>query len=129
MIIFTPRRLDYQTKHLQDELYVVMRGSGTLLIQDQSHAFREGDVLFVPASTEHRFVDFTDDLITWAIFWRPPGANRGQHLAGVSKILLSQLIVSCDSEGVAEKQGSRRTTFCCSPPSIKNPLAEHGDSA
>lgn len=57
------------------------------------------------------------------------GANRGQHLAGVSKILLSQLIVSCDSEGVAEKQGSRRTTFCCSPPSIKNPLAEHGDSA
>jgi mannose-6-phosphate isomerase-like protein (cupin superfamily) len=75
VIIFTPRGHDYQTKHSQDELYVVMRGSGTLLIQDRPHAFGEGDVLFVPASTEHRFVDFTDDLITWAIFWGPPGGE------------------------------------------------------
>jgi mannose-6-phosphate isomerase-like protein (cupin superfamily) len=75
VIIFTPRGHDYQTKHSQDELYVVMRGSGTLLIRDRPHAFGEGDVLFVPASTEHRFVDFTDDLITWAIFWGPPGGE------------------------------------------------------
>jgi mannose-6-phosphate isomerase-like protein (cupin superfamily) len=75
VIIFTPRGHDYQTEHSQDELYVVMRGSGILLIEDRPNSFGEGDVLFVPANTEHRFVDFTDDLITWAIFWGPPGGE------------------------------------------------------
>jgi mannose-6-phosphate isomerase-like protein (cupin superfamily) len=75
VIIFTPRGHDYQTEHSQDELYVVMRGSGILLIEDRPNSFAEGDVLFVPANTEHRFIDFTDDLITWAIFWGPPGGE------------------------------------------------------
>jgi mannose-6-phosphate isomerase-like protein (cupin superfamily) len=76
VLIFTPRGRDYQTKHAQDELYIVMKGSGTLMIADKPHAFHEGDVLFVPAETQHRFIDFTDDLITWAIFWGPAGGER-----------------------------------------------------
>jgi mannose-6-phosphate isomerase-like protein (cupin superfamily) len=69
VIVFAPRGRDYQTKHAQDELYIVVKGSGTLMIADKPHAFGEGDVLFVPAEVQHRFVDFTDDLTTWAIFW------------------------------------------------------------
>jgi mannose-6-phosphate isomerase-like protein (cupin superfamily) len=76
VIVFTPRGRDYQTKHSQDELYVVMKGSGTLMIADVPHAFGGGDVLFVPAETQHRFVEFTDDLVTWAIFWGPKGGER-----------------------------------------------------
>ena len=75
VIVFTPRGRDYQTSHSQDELYVVMKGSGTLMIGDVPHAFGAGDVLFVPAETQHRFVDFTDDLTTWAIFWGPKGGE------------------------------------------------------
>jgi len=75
LIIFTPRGRDYQTKHSQDELYIVIKGSGTLMIADVPHTFGEGDVLFVPAETHHRFVDFTDDLTTWAIFWGPAGGE------------------------------------------------------
>jgi mannose-6-phosphate isomerase-like protein (cupin superfamily) len=75
VIVFTPRAHDYQTKHSQDELYVVIEGSGTLVIADKPHRFGKGDVLFVPAKTQHRFVDFTDDLITWAIFWGPEGGE------------------------------------------------------
>jgi mannose-6-phosphate isomerase-like protein (cupin superfamily) len=75
VIVFTPRGHDYQTKHSQDELYVVIKGSGTLLVEDRSYTFGEGDVLFVPAEKQHHFVDFTDDLTTWAIFW---GAERGE---------------------------------------------------
>jgi mannose-6-phosphate isomerase-like protein (cupin superfamily) len=75
VIIFTPRCHDYQTKHSQDELYIVIKGSGTLMIEGTPHMFCEGDVLFVPAEKQHRFVDFTDDLITWAIFWGPKGGE------------------------------------------------------
>jgi mannose-6-phosphate isomerase-like protein (cupin superfamily) len=75
VVVFTPRGRDYQTKHSQDELYVVIKGSGTLVIADTPHTFHEGDVLFVPAETQHRFVEFTQDLITWAIFWGPKGGE------------------------------------------------------
>lgn len=75
VIVFTPRGHDYQTKHSQDELYVVIKGSGTLTIEESHHPFCEGDVLFVPAEKEHRFIDFTDNLTTWAIFWGPDGGE------------------------------------------------------
>jgi mannose-6-phosphate isomerase-like protein (cupin superfamily) len=75
VLVFAPRGRDYQTKHSQDEIYIVMKGSGTLMVADRPHKFCEGDVLFVPAETQHRFVDFTDNLITWAIFWGPKGGE------------------------------------------------------
>lgn len=68
-VLFTPRGKDYQTTHAQDEIYVVVKGSGTILIEEQSHSFVAGDVLFVAAGAMHRFTEFTDDLVTWAIFW------------------------------------------------------------
>jgi len=75
VLVFTPRGRDYQTSHAQDELYIIMKGSGTLVIEDAPFAFAEGDALFVPAGKHHRFADFTPDLITWAIFWGPPGGE------------------------------------------------------
>lgn len=71
VILFTPRGKDYQTSHAQDEIYVVMKGSGILDIAGKPHPFIAGDVLFVAAGTLHRFTEFTDDLVTWAIFWGP----------------------------------------------------------
>jgi mannose-6-phosphate isomerase-like protein (cupin superfamily) len=68
VLVLTPRGKDYQTNHEQDELYVVTKGSGTLVIADEPHVFREGDVLFAKAEPQHHFVEFTDDLVTWAIF-------------------------------------------------------------
>jgi mannose-6-phosphate isomerase-like protein (cupin superfamily) len=76
VIVFAPRGRDYQTSHEQDELYIVMKGSGSLLIEDTPVPFTQGDVLFVPARRQHRFVDFSQDLVTWAIFWGPPGGER-----------------------------------------------------
>ena len=46
----------------KDEVYVVMSGAGQFICGDARHAFAAGDVLFVPAGVEHRFVDFTDDF-------------------------------------------------------------------
>eukprot|EP01037_Dinobryon_pediforme_P016266 gene16266-16445_t len=63
--IYRPAYADHQTPHLQDELYVVISGSGFFVNNGERAAFQQGDVLFVPAGTDHRFENFTDDFLTW----------------------------------------------------------------
>jgi mannose-6-phosphate isomerase-like protein (cupin superfamily) len=77
--LFTPRGSDYQTSHTQDELYVVLKGSGALVIKDATHEFSAGDALFVAAGARHRFEHFTPDLVTWAIFWGRWAAKRAER--------------------------------------------------
>lgn len=69
LVFFAPRGVDHQTHHDDDEFYFVVRGSGKILIGDNTFGFDAGDVFFVPAKVEHRFVEFTNDFATWAIFF------------------------------------------------------------
>jgi mannose-6-phosphate isomerase-like protein (cupin superfamily) len=73
--VYAPRGTDPQTPHTRDELYVVVSGSGELVNGPERHEFGRGDVLFVPASVEHRFEDFTDDLVVWVVFYGPEGGE------------------------------------------------------
>ena len=75
LLLFTPRGKDYQTCHNKDELYVIFKGTGELVIEKERLSFNPGDVLFVPAGKEHHFENFSDDLITWAVFWGPKGGE------------------------------------------------------
>lgn len=73
--IYAPREIDPQTPHTRDEIYVVVQGSGQFVNGPSRHSFGAGDLLFVPAGVDHRFVDFTDDLIVWVIFYGPEGGE------------------------------------------------------
>jgi len=73
--VYAPRGADPQQPHTRDEVYTVMRGSGKFINGDTSHDFGPGDVLFAPAGIEHRFVDFTDDLAVWVLFYGPEGGE------------------------------------------------------
>jgi mannose-6-phosphate isomerase-like protein (cupin superfamily) len=73
--LYAPRGADPQQPHGQDEVYVVMRGSGQFMCGGTERAFAEGDVLFVPAGREHRFIDFTDDFQAWVVFYGPEGGE------------------------------------------------------
>ena len=73
--IYAPRVKDPQTPHTRDELYVVVSGSGKFVNGPERRPFGPGDVLFVPAGVEHRFVDFTDDLVVWVVFYGPEGGE------------------------------------------------------
>jgi mannose-6-phosphate isomerase-like protein (cupin superfamily) len=77
--IYAPRFKDTQKPHTRDELYVVMRGSGTFYNGGPRSPFRPGDVLFVPSGVEHRFENFTDDLVVWVIFYGPEGGEAGLY--------------------------------------------------
>jgi len=73
--IYAPRGVDPQQPHTRDEAYVVVKGSGEFINGESRHPFGAGDFLFVPATVEHRFVNFTDDLIVWVIFYGPEGGE------------------------------------------------------
>lgn len=75
--MYQPDKIDHQQPHERDEVYVIAAGSGTFLYKNQAIAFEKGDLLFVPASVEHRFVDFTDDFATWVLFYGPVGGEKG----------------------------------------------------
>ena len=70
---FSPQKLDTQSTHEQDELYVIARGHGRLNRNSEIIECKAGDVLFVPAGMEHRFENFSDDFATWVIFYGPGG--------------------------------------------------------
>lgn len=74
--LYAPRGHDPQQPHKQDELYVVVAGSGEFINGDERHPFGPGDVLFVPAGVEHRFENFSADFQTWVIFYGPEGGEQ-----------------------------------------------------
>jgi mannose-6-phosphate isomerase-like protein (cupin superfamily) len=73
--LYAPRQHDPQSPHTRDEVYAVVQGSGLFRDGRERHRFGVGDVLFVPAGVEHRFEEFTDDLVVWVFFYGPEGGE------------------------------------------------------
>ena len=73
--IYAPRGTDPQKPHTRDEVYVVMSGQGEFRNGTERERFAPGDVLFVPAFSEHRFENFSDDLVVWVLFYGPEGGE------------------------------------------------------
>ena len=74
--LYAPRGTDPQTPHSRDEIYVVASGKGRFRREADEVSFAPGDVLFVAAGKEHRFVDFSDDFATWVFFYGPEGGEE-----------------------------------------------------
>jgi mannose-6-phosphate isomerase-like protein (cupin superfamily) len=73
---------DLQSPHTEDEIYVVTRGRATLRTPGSTAQLGPGDVAFVPAGEEHRFVDIVEDFAVLVVFGpaeysRAPG-GRGE---------------------------------------------------
>jgi len=62
---------DGQHPHASDEVYVVLRGSGTLRVRDHDQEVRQGSVISVDHGEEHSFVDIAEDLHILVIFAPP----------------------------------------------------------
>jgi mannose-6-phosphate isomerase-like protein (cupin superfamily) len=62
---------DRQQPHEDDEVYIVLEGTGVLEVEGQKVELREGHALFVPAHAEHRFSGY-ESLSLLVIFERAP---------------------------------------------------------
>jgi len=62
---------DRQQPHADDEVYVVLNGSGVLDVEGEQVELHEGHAAFVPAGAEHRFVGY-EQLALLVIFAKAP---------------------------------------------------------
>jgi mannose-6-phosphate isomerase-like protein (cupin superfamily) len=62
---------DRQQPHADDEIYVVLEGSGTLEVEGEPVELGEGDAVFVEAGAEHRFTAY-EQLSLLVLFERSP---------------------------------------------------------
>jgi mannose-6-phosphate isomerase-like protein (cupin superfamily) len=65
---------DRQQPHADDEIYVVLEGSGVLDVGGRSVPVDEGDAVFVEAGAEHRFTAY-EHLSVLVIFERRGAGN------------------------------------------------------
>lgn len=65
---------DRQQPHEDDEVYVVLEGSGILDVEGTHLPVREGTAVFVGARAEHHFSAY-EHLSVLVIFTRRPAAN------------------------------------------------------
>ncbi len=66
--------VDRQQPHLEDEVYVVMRGRSRLTAGEEERDVNPGDVIFITAGVPHRFHDVVADLELIVIFAPPESA-------------------------------------------------------
>lgn len=70
---------DHQQPHADDELYVVLEGSGVLNVEGKAIPVVQGQAIFVPARAEHQFTAY-EGLSVLVIFARastpPPSGPR-----------------------------------------------------
>lgn len=60
--------IDPQQPHTEDEIYMIVRGSGVLRAECGDAPVRTGVALFVPAGERHSFVDITEELFMYVVF-------------------------------------------------------------
>jgi mannose-6-phosphate isomerase-like protein (cupin superfamily) len=60
---------DRQTPHEDDEIYLVLQGSGTLTVEGKQIPVTEGETAFVAAGDEHRFTDY-ETIVLFVVFAR-----------------------------------------------------------
>jgi mannose-6-phosphate isomerase-like protein (cupin superfamily) len=73
--VYAPKGADLQEPHAQDELYFIHSGAGEIVIGEQRFAAAPGDAFFVAAGVAHRFENFSEDFVTWVVFYGPPGGE------------------------------------------------------
>jgi len=59
---------DPQKPHKEDEVYYVVRGRARIRVGENEQAVKAGNVIFVAAEVEHRFLDVSEELEVLVFF-------------------------------------------------------------
>ena len=59
----------HEKPHKQNEIYVIVAGTGYFNLAGERFPFSPHDVIFVPKHAVHRFEEFSDDFATWVVFF------------------------------------------------------------
>lgn len=59
---------DTQSTHDEDEVYLVLKGRGTLVVDGEETSLSEGSIVYVPADVPHEFVKIEERLSLLVFF-------------------------------------------------------------
>ena len=59
---------DSQTTHDEDEVYFVLKGRAQLVLHGEKRPMARGSILYIPADTEHEFVEIEEELSILVFF-------------------------------------------------------------
>jgi len=76
LYVLDARSVDPQSPHSEDEVYVVMDGSGQITVGGEVQPVEAGTVVYVPAGVEHRFLNIEQRLVV-LVFFAPPEGSLG----------------------------------------------------
>ena len=71
---------DHQQPHADNEVYVVLEGTGVLNVEGEAIPVEPGQAIFVPAHAEHQFTAY-EGLSVLVIFARESARPAGEHPA------------------------------------------------
>jgi mannose-6-phosphate isomerase-like protein (cupin superfamily) len=80
--MYQPVKVDPQTPHARDEVYLVARGTAVFFDGVDRRPVAAGAFVFVPARQVHRFEEISSDFACWVFFYGPEGGERGKEDAG-----------------------------------------------
>ena len=63
--------VDRQHPHMADEVYIVLKGRGTLRVVDQEVPVKPGSIVSVDHGEEHNFISVEEDLEMLVVFAPP----------------------------------------------------------
>ena len=63
--------VDRQHPHMADEVYIVLKGRGTLRVVDQEVTVKPGSIVSVDHGEEHNFISVEEDLEMLVVFAPP----------------------------------------------------------
>jgi mannose-6-phosphate isomerase-like protein (cupin superfamily) len=66
--------VDPQQPHMEDEVYYVISGRGSITVANEVQPVEAGSIVFVPAEAEHRFHGIAEELVI-LVFFAPPESN------------------------------------------------------
>ena len=79
--MYRPEKIDPQTPHDRDEVYLVASGTSLFFDGDRRYPVEVGSFIFVAAGRPHRFEELSPDFACWVLFYGPRGgegaASRG----------------------------------------------------
>lgn len=68
---------DSQTSHVEDEVYLVLKGKAKIIQDGKEDSIERGSILYIPADAQHHFVEIEEDLSLLVFFGSggPSGAD------------------------------------------------------
>ena len=69
--------VDPQKPHTEDEVYYVVSGRGTVIVDGEEREVEAGSLIFVAAGQEHRFHNIYEELAL-LVFFAPPEYSQAQ---------------------------------------------------